>query len=62
MTANSTTTMCARRPPVSLPKRVWIHSAPVSTLERLSHIDRKTARKTWLNTGQSHGIQTLLRP
>ena len=57
-----TTMICASCAPRPLPKRVWIHSAPVMTLERRSQAERKTIMKTWLNVGQSHGIQTLLSP
>ncbi len=57
-----TTMMWASCAPRPLPKRVWIHSAPVITFERRSQVDIYTIRKTWLKVGQSQGIQTLLTP
>ena len=48
--------------PLSRPKRMVIHSAPVIAPERRSHVERYTIKKIWLNTGQSHGMKTLFNP
>ena len=60
--AKKTTLKCASVPPRSLPKRVCIHCAPVSTLERRSHALMNIIRKIWLKVGQTHGSQMLFRP
>ena len=48
--------------PVPVPNLVFIHSAPVMTFERRSQQDRYTIKNIWLKTGQSHGMNTPLRP
>ena len=48
--------------PLPLPNRVSIQAAPVTAFERRSQAERYTIRKTWLNTGHTHGIQTLFSP
>ena len=63
MTSAKTTTLrCASVAPRSPPKRVCIHWAPVSTLERRSHALMNIMRKIWLNVGQTQGSQMLFRP
>src|SRR5690606_1332248 len=63
MSAKTTTMVCDAVTPCPLrPKRVRSHSAPVVTLLRRSHTERYIIMKTWLNTGQSHGIQILFMP
>ena len=57
------TTWCdAHTPGPFWPKRVASHSAPVAALERRSQRERYIIRNTWLNTGQSQGIQMDFMP
>src|SRR5882757_3893257 len=61
--AKATTILCeARTPGPVFPKRVASHSAPVAAFERRSQRDRYIIKNTWLNTGQSQGIQMLFMP
>ncbi len=60
--AKTTTLKWARVPPRSLPKRVWIHCAPVITPERRVHALMNIMRKIWLNVGHIHGSQMLFAP
>ena len=45
-----------------MPNRVFSQSAPVSAPDRRSQIDKNTIKNTWLNVGQSQGIQRLFSP
>ena len=62
MRAKTTTLRWASVAPLSLPNRVCIHCAPVSTLERRSHVLMNIMRKIWLKVGQTQGSQMLFSP
>jgi hypothetical protein len=57
-----TTWWLAHTPGPFCPKRVASHSAPVAAPERRSQRERYIIKNTWLNTGQSQGIQMLFMP
>ena len=60
--AKTTMMMYESFAPRPSPKRKLIHCAPVMALLLRIHAARNTKTKTWFHTGQSHGIQALLRP
>src|SRR5882757_6386164 len=61
--AKATTILCEDLTPVPVvPNRPASHSAPVVAFDLLSQRERYIIMKTWLNTGQSQGIQMLFMP
>src|ERR1700752_3381190 len=63
ISAKATTTLCEACTTLPLlPTSVANHSAPVFALDLPNPRERYIILNTWLKTGQSHGIQMLLKP